>query len=71
MLTVGIGNWIRRLFSPSGPDDEAAQREEYGVPDRGELGLERDRGGPLAVSEAAEAAESELDQFEAPRDPSP
>ena len=71
MLRVGIGNWIRGLFSSRGPDDEAAEREEYGVSDRGELELERDKAGPFAVSEAAEAAESELDKFEAPRDPSP
>ena len=71
MLNVGIGTWIRRLFSSSGTDDEAAEREEYSVPDRGEVELERDKAGPFAVSEAAEAAEAELDQFKAPRDPAP
>ena len=70
MLIVDIGGWIRRLFS-STADDEAAKREETGVPDRGELEFERDKAGPLAVSEAAEAAEAELDRFAAPDDPAP
>jgi hypothetical protein len=69
MLNVGIGNWIRKLLSSSGPDNEAAEREEYDLRDRGEL--ERDKAGSFAVSEAAEAAEAELDQFKAPRDPAP
>ncbi len=64
-----VGNWIRRLFSSSETDDEAAEREEYGLPDRGELELERDKRGPFAQSEAAEAAAAELDEFKAPRDP--
>jgi hypothetical protein len=71
MLSVGVGTWIRRLFSSSGSDDEAAQREEYGRPDRGELELERDRSGTFADGEAAEAAEAALDEFKAPRDPAP
>ena len=71
MLGVGFGNWVRRLFSSSGTDDEAAKREEYGLPDRGELELERDRLGPFAESEAAEAAAAELDESKAPRDPAP
>jgi hypothetical protein len=71
MLNVAIGNWIRRLISSSGTDNEAAEREEYDVPDRGVVELERDKAGPFADSEAAEAAEAELDQFKAPRDPAP
>jgi hypothetical protein len=71
MPSVAFGDWVRRLFSSGGPDDEAAKREEYGVPDRGELELERDRLGPFAESEAAEAAKAELDEFKAPRDPAP
>ena len=43
MLGMRFGDWIRRLFSSSGTDDEGAQREEYGIPDRGEAELERDR----------------------------
>jgi len=70
MVSMGVGNWIRRLFS-SGADDEAAQREEYGLPDRGETEIERDKSAPFAQSEAAEAAENELDELKAPRDPAP
>ena len=71
MLNMGIGNWIRRLFSSGGSDDEAAEREEYGIPDRGELEVERDKAGPFAMSEGAESAEASLDQLKAPRDPNP
>jgi hypothetical protein len=71
MLNVRIGNWIRRTFSSSGTDDEAAEREEYSVPDRGELELEPDKAGPFAMSEGAEAGEAALDEFKAPPDPAP
>jgi hypothetical protein len=72
MPTVGVGNWIRKLFSSSGPEDETAEREEYGgLPDRGEVELERDRAGSFAGAEAAEAAKDELDELEPPRDPAP
>lgn len=71
MLGVRFGDWVRRLFSSSGTDDEAAEREEYGLPDRGESELERDRLGPFAGSEGAEAAEAELDEFKPPPDPAP
>ena len=68
---VSFGDWIRRLFSSSGTDDEAAQREEYGISDRGEAELQRDRLGPFAESEGAEAAQAGLDELKAPRDPAP
>jgi hypothetical protein len=71
MSIVGLGNWIRRLFSSGRADDEAAEREEYGLPDRGELELERDRLGSFAGAEAAQAADEELDEFKAPPDPAP
>jgi hypothetical protein len=71
MLGVRFGDWIRRLFSSSGADDEAAQREEYGISDRGEAELERDRLGPFAESEGAEAAQAGLDELTAPPDPNP
>ncbi len=71
MLIVGVGNWVRRLFSSSRADDEAAEREEYGPSDRGEVERERARFGSFAGAEAAEAAEEELDEFKAPRDPAP
>ncbi len=71
MLLVSFGSWIRRLFSSAGVDDEAAQREEYGIPDRGGVELERDRRGPFAGAEGAQAAEDELEEFKAPRDQAP
>jgi hypothetical protein len=71
MPNVAIGTWIRKIFSSSGTADETAEREEYGIPDRGELEVERDKAGPFAVSEGAEAADAALDEFEAPRDPAP
>ena len=71
MLCVSFGDWIRRLFSSSGSDGEAAQREEYGIPDRGETELQRDQLGPFAESEGAEAAQAGLDELKPPRDPAP
>ena len=71
MCSVGLGNWIRGLFTSSSADDEAAQREEYGVADRGEHESERTRLGTFADAEAEEAAEGELDELKAPRDPAP
>ena len=57
---------VRNLFSSPSLEDEAAEREEYGVPDRGEAELDRDRAADFATSEAAEAAENELRQLERP-----
>jgi hypothetical protein len=71
MSLVGLGDRIRRLFSSTSPDEEAAEREEYGAADRGEAELERDRRGSFAVSEGAQAAEEELGELKAPRDPAP
>jgi len=68
---VGFLNWLRRLFSSSGADDEAARREEYGIPDRGEVELERHRLGSFAGDEAAGAAEYELNELKPPRDQAP
>ena len=71
MLIVGVGDWIRRLFSSSRADDEAAEREEYGLPDRGAVELERGRAGAFAGAEGAEAATEELEEFKAPPDQAP
>jgi hypothetical protein len=71
MPSVGVGNWIRGLFSSGRADDEAAEREEYGVPDRGEHEGERAKLGTFADAEATEAAEKELDELKAPGDPAP
>ena len=73
MLGMRFGDWVRRLFSSGGTDDEAAQREEYGdLVDRGEVEIQRERyGGQLAAAEGAELAKDELETFERPRDPAP
>jgi hypothetical protein len=68
---MGFGNWIRRLFSSAGLDDEAAEREDFGTPDRGDAELERDRFGSFAETEGTRAAEDELEEFEPPRDQAP
>ena len=68
MAVVGLGNWFRRLFSSTGADEEAAEREEYGVSDRGEAELERDKFGSFAEGEGARTAEADLKEFEEPSD---
>jgi hypothetical protein len=68
---VGIGSWLRRLLSATGSKDEAAERDEYGTPDRGQMELERDRFGSFAEGEGTRVAEEELEEFEPPRDPAP
>jgi hypothetical protein len=70
---MGILNRLRRSFSSRAPDEEAAEREEYGdVADRGEAEIRRELyGGQLAASEGAELAKDELETFERPRDPAP
>jgi len=69
MLLMGLGNWLRRLVSSTGVD-ETAERAEYGIPDRGQMELERDRLGSFAENEGARAAE-ELEEFKPPRDQAP
>ena len=71
MFLVSIGSWLRRVFSATGSEAEAAERAEYGTPDRGQTELDRDRFGSFAESEGAQAAEQELEEFEPPRDPAP
>jgi hypothetical protein len=71
MLLTGLGNWLRRLFSSTGAQDETAERAEYGIPDRGQMELERDRFGSFAENEGARAAEEELEEFKPPRDQAP
>ena len=71
MFLVGVGSWLRRLLSANRSEDEAAEREEYGIPDRGQMELERDRYGSFAEGEGTRAAEEELEEFKPPRDPAP
>jgi hypothetical protein len=67
---VGVGDWLRRIFSSGSPDDEAAEHEEYGLPDRGEEVL-RSGEVPSLYAEGTQAFEDELDEFKAPPDPDP
>jgi hypothetical protein len=68
---MGVVGWFRSLFSSVSADEEAAEREEYGVADRGEAWID-DRGQPtLSGSESAELARDEIDALERPRDPAP
>jgi hypothetical protein len=71
MSLMGLGNWLRRLFPSTGAKNEAAEREEYGTPDRGQMELERDRFGSFAEGEGALVAEEELEEFKPPRDQAP
>jgi len=59
------------VFSSAGPDDEAAEREEFGVADRGETELQRDTSSGFVPSESADLARHELDALEAPPDSAP
>jgi len=71
---MGLGSWMRRRFgSGISRTDEEAEREEYGSPDRGEADLDRLDQGSMSfpAGQAAEVAERDLRDFEAPRDPSP
>ena len=68
---MGFGDWIRKLFSSNEAEEEAAEREEYGAPDRVDRETQRGRLGSFAGAEASEAADDELDELKAPRDPAP
>ena len=61
---MGLGSWLRSLIAPISPDDEAAEREEYGIPEAGESDLEgqEHRAGFLS-KEGSEAAEHEPEEF--------
>ena len=69
--TVGVIAWIRSLFSSVDPEDEAAEREEFGIKDRGEAGIERERESPFETAESADLARSEIDALEEPSDLAP
>ena len=62
---MGVLAWFRGVFSSAGPDDEAAEREEFGVADRGETELRRDTRSGFVPSESADLARHAL---EAPPD---
>jgi hypothetical protein len=68
---VSLRAWLQRLWSNK-RDDEAAEREEYGVPDRGETELERSEDSSrFSLAEGAQAAEDDLAEFKPPSDPAP
>jgi hypothetical protein len=52
-------------------DDEAAERADYGIADRGETALEREGLRGFAGTEATQTAEDELGELKAPPDPAP
>jgi hypothetical protein len=68
---MSVGQRIRRLFSSTSREEEAAEQEEYGVSDRGEIQFEEARGGNFAGFEGTEAADEELEELERPPDPAP
>jgi hypothetical protein len=62
---------LRRLLSPSTGEEEAAEREEYRLPDTSEEEL-RAAGGPgYAGMETEQLAEDDLGELKAPPDPDP
>jgi hypothetical protein len=68
---VSLRAWLQRLWS-GGRDDETAEREEYGLPDRGEAQLERsEESSRFGLAEGAQAAEDDLSEFKPPSDPAP
>jgi hypothetical protein len=66
---MSLAERIKRIFSAGPGDDDAAEREEYHLPDDGESGLRS--GEPGAIEDSARAVAHELDEFKAPRDPNP
>jgi len=71
MSGVGFGDWIRKLFSSNKAEEEAALHEEYGTSRDVDRETQRGRLGSFADAEASEAADEELDELRAPRDPAP
>jgi hypothetical protein len=76
---MSVSDWFRRLFASRSElaEEAAAEREDFGKPDEAEADLERAEytprlfGGGFAGSEAAEAAEAELESEAAPPDLAP
>jgi hypothetical protein len=66
-----MGLWDRLKSFGSSRDDEAAEREEFGGPDRGEAELRSPERSARYGSPAAQVAEDDLEEFEAPKDPAP
>ena len=65
---MGLGQWLRGIFSTPELDDEAAVREEYNLPERAEDEFDRDR--RSSYSDSSETtAEAELEDHGPPSDP--
>jgi hypothetical protein len=62
---------LRRIFSSSGGEEEAAEREEYGLDGRGRDDLGAAGGPGYAGMETQELAEDELDELKPPADENP
>jgi len=65
---MGFGDWLRGIFSSPELDEEAAVREEYGLPDRAHDEFDRDRRSSFSES-GASTAESEIEDHGTPSDP--
>jgi hypothetical protein len=63
-----LRTWIRSRFSSDDGEDEAAKREEYGLPADEPA---RPPTGQFASEETSEAVNAELADFEPPQDPAP
>jgi DNA-binding transcriptional regulator PaaX len=69
---VSLRAWLQRLWGSGGRDDEAAEREEYSLSDRGDAALERsEESSRFSLAEGARAAEDDLAEFKPPSDPAP
>ena len=65
---MGLGQWLRGIFSTPELDDEAAVREEYNLPGRADDEFDRDR--RSSFSESSETtAEAEIEDHGPPSDP--
>jgi hypothetical protein len=78
---TGLWDWLRGVGHRNHPEDEADLREEYGGEDPGEAEerwLEDSGtaagsgfGGGLAIGDAADVAEADLEETKPPPDPAP
>jgi hypothetical protein len=68
---MSLRTLMERLFSGRQRDDEAAEREEYHLPDSREPDLERGRVSEGQGSDGIEAAGDDLESFRPPPDAAP
>jgi hypothetical protein len=65
---MGLGEWLRGIFSTPELDDEAAVREEYNLPGRADDEFDRDRRSSFSDSSET-TAEAEIEDHGPPSDP--